>query len=119
MTHVCSWLLRKIFEMQFNKRYSKARDAALISKVKVKTIVAKQGNKNVTEYANQLKCLWQELKYYIVIKITCPEDAAIVKDFIEQDRVYHFLIGLNPKFDQVRIQILAGGKFRVLMRRWH
>ena len=68
--------------------YSKARDAAQVYEVKVKT---------VTEYANQLKSLWQELDHYRVIKTKCPEDAAILKDFIEQDRVYDFLVGLNPE----------------------
>ena len=38
--------------------YSKARDATQVYEVKVKTIVAKQGSKTVTEYANQLKTLW-------------------------------------------------------------
>ena len=47
-----------------------------------------------------------------MIKTRCLEDAAILKDFIEQDRVYDFLVGLNPEFDQVRIQIL--GKQEVL-----
>lgn len=37
--------------------YSKAKDAAQIYEVKVKTVAAKQGNKSVTEYANQLKSL--------------------------------------------------------------
>ncbi|RVX08315.1 Retrovirus-related Pol polyprotein from transposon RE1 [Vitis vinifera] len=60
--------------------YSKARDAAQVYEVEVKTIAAKQGSKT---------------------------DAAILKDFIEQDRVYDFLVGLNPEFDQVRIQILG------------
>ena len=36
---------------------SKARDAAQVYEVKVKTIVAKQGSKIVTEYANPLKTL--------------------------------------------------------------
>ncbi|RVW76008.1 Retrovirus-related Pol polyprotein from transposon RE1 [Vitis vinifera] len=87
--------------------YSKARDAAQVYEVKVKTVATKQGDKTVTEYANQLKSLWQELDHYRVIKTKCPEDAAILKDFIEQDRVYDFLVGLNPEFDQVRIQILG------------
>ena len=87
--------------------YSKARDAAQVYEVKVKTIATKQGSKTVTEYANQLKALWQELGHYRVIKIKCPEDAVVLKDFIEQDRVYDFLVGLNPEFDQVRIQILG------------
>ncbi|KAL6324190.1 hypothetical protein AAG906_006462 [Vitis piasezkii] len=66
-----------------------------------------QGSKTVTEYANQLKALWQELDHYKVIKTKCPDDAVVLKDFIQQDRVYDFLVGLNPKFDQVRIQILG------------
>jgi hypothetical protein len=75
--------------------------------VKVKTIAAKQGSKSVTEYANILKSLRQELNHYRVIENKCPENAAVLKDFIEQDRVYDFLVGLNSKFDQVRIQILG------------
>ena len=87
--------------------YSKDRDVAQVYEVKVKTIATKQGSKTVTDYANQLKTLWQELDHYRVIKIKCLEDAAVLNDFIEQDRVYDFLVGLNPKFDQVRIQILG------------
>ena len=34
--------------------YSQAKDAAQVYDVKVKTVAAKQGNKTVTEYANQL-----------------------------------------------------------------
>ncbi|RVW76877.1 hypothetical protein CK203_043078 [Vitis vinifera] len=93
-THVCSWPHLRIFGMQ-SKNVFKARDAAQVYEVKVKTIAAKQGSKTVTEYANQLKTLWQELDHYRVIKTKCPEDAAILKDFIEQDRVYDFLVGLN------------------------
>ena len=87
--------------------YSKARDAVQVYEVKVKMISVKQGSKTVTEYANQLKSLWQELDHYRVIKTKCPEDAAVLKDFIEQDRVYDFLVGLNPEFNQVRIQSLG------------
>ena len=67
---------------------------------------AKQGNKSVTEYANQLKSLWMELDHYRVIKARCLEDSTILKEYIEQDRVYDFLVGLNSEYDQVRIQIL-------------
>ncbi|KAJ1440353.1 Serine/threonine-protein kinase, active site [Sesbania bispinosa] len=90
--------------------YSKAKDAAQVYEVKVKTLVAKQGNKTVTEYANQLKSLWMELDHYRVIKAKCTEDSALLKEYIEQDRVYDFLVGLNPEFDQVRIQILGKQK---------
>ena len=99
--------------------YSKARDTAQVYEVKVKTIAAKQGSKTVTEYANQLKALWQELDHYKVIKTKCPEDATVLKDFIEQDIVYDFLVGLNLKFDQVRSRFLVSRRFYALMRWWH
>ena len=87
--------------------YSKARDAAQVYEIKVKTSAMKQGNKTVTEYANSLQTLWQELDHYRCITTRCPEDAAILKSFIEKDRVYDFLAGLNNEFDQVRVQILS------------
>ena len=45
-----------------------------------------------------------------MIKTKCPEDAIVLKDFIEQDRVYDFRVGLNQEFDQVRIYILGKQK---------
>lgn len=80
--------------------------------IKIKIGAAKQGSKTVTEYANMLKNLWQELDHYQCIKTKCPDDAVILKNYIEKDRVYDFLAGLNDEFDQARIQIL--GKEEVL-----
>ncbi|KAG7991978.1 hypothetical protein I3843_02G104900, partial [Carya illinoinensis] len=65
------------------------------------------GNKTITEYANLLKNLWQELDHYRCIETKCAPDAAILKCFIEKDRVHDFLAGLNAEFDQVRVQILG------------
>ena len=48
-----------------------------------------------------LKNLWQ----YGCIKTKCPENVAILKNYIEEDWVYDFLVGLNTEFDQVRVQI--------------
>jgi len=100
---------KKIWEA-VEQTYSKAKDAAQIYDVKVKTVAAKQGNKSITEYANQIKPLWMELDHYRVIKANCSEDSAILKEYIGQDRVYDFLVGLNPEYDQVRIQILGKEK---------
>ncbi|RVW21854.1 hypothetical protein CK203_109658 [Vitis vinifera] len=65
--------------------------------IKVKTEAAKQGNKTVTEYANMLKNLWQKLDHNRCIETKCPKDVAILKNYIENDRVYDFLVGLNKK----------------------
>ena len=87
--------------------YSKARDAAQVYEIKIKTAATKQGSKTVTEYANILQNLWQELDYYRCIETKCAEDAANLKNFIEKDRIYEFLAGLNVEFDAVRVQILG------------
>jgi len=42
-----------------------------------------------------------------VIKAKCSEDTATLKEYIEQDRVYDFLVGLKPEYDQVRVQIFG------------
>lgn len=71
---------------RLSDRQSKARYASQVYEVKVKTLGAKQGNKTIREYANQLKALCQELDHHRVIKIKCYEDAAVIKEYIEQDK---------------------------------
>lgn len=58
---------------------------------------------------NSSHCEWS-WSIYRVIKAKCSEDSAILKEYIEQDRVYDFLDGLNPEFDQVRVQIWEKGE---------
>ena len=57
--------------------------------------------------ANMLKNLWQELDHHPCIETKCLEDVAILKNYIEIDWVYDFLVGLNAEFDQVKVQILS------------
>ncbi|BAT73096.1 hypothetical protein VIGAN_01055500, partial [Vigna angularis var. angularis] len=90
-----------------NRTYSKANDAAQVYEIKIKTAATKQGSKGITEYATMLQNLWQEFDHYRVFEMKCAEDAILLKNFIEKDRVYDFLAGLNPEFDQVRVQILG------------
>lgn len=58
-----------------NETYSKAKDAAQVNEVKVKTMAAKQGNRTVTEYANQLEALWMEHKNQVFCKCSKESDA--------------------------------------------
>ena len=90
--------------------YSKVNDAALIYDIKMKTTGAKQGTKTLTEYANFLQNQWRELDYYRTIDLNCSICVVTIKKFIERDRVYDFLTGLNFEFDLVRIQILGRPK---------
>ncbi|XP_071928019.1 uncharacterized protein [Coffea arabica] len=89
------------------RTYSKAGDDALIYQIKTKISATKQGNLSVAQYANLLQNLWQELDQYWCVQMLCSEYAATLKNFIEKNRVYDFLAGLNIEFDQVRVQILG------------
>ena len=57
-----------------------------------------------------LKALWMELDHYMVIKVKCYENLEILREYIDQDGVYDFLVGLNQEYDQVRFQILGKEK---------
>ena len=39
--------------------------------------------------------------------MTCSEDTALLKRFVEKDKIYEFLTRLNIEFDAVRVQILS------------
>ncbi|KAI9196243.1 hypothetical protein LWI28_022206 [Acer negundo] len=54
-----------------------------------------------------LKGKGKELDHYRCIAMKCSDDAATLKNVMEQDQVYDFLAGLNVYFDQVRVQILG------------
>ncbi|KAK0587035.1 hypothetical protein LWI29_016362 [Acer saccharum] len=89
------------------KTYSKVRDAAQIYEIKMKISATKQGGHSVTEYAQNLPNLWQELDHYQCMEMKCSDDVALLKCFMEKYRIYTFLAGLNAKFDLVRVQVLG------------
>ena len=39
--------------------------------------------------------------------MTCSEDAALLKRFVEKGKIYEFLASLNIEFDTIRVQILG------------
>jgi hypothetical protein len=69
--------------------------------------MTKQGNMMVIEYYNTMKSFWLELNYYRDFKMQCSDDAVILKNYMERERIFEFLVGLNIEFDQVRVQILG------------
>jgi len=87
--------------------YSKVKDTALIYEIKTKLSITKQGNMMVIEYYNTMKSFWLELDYYQDFKMQCNDDAVILKNYVERERIFEFLAGLNIEFDQIRVQILG------------
>ncbi|KAL5756173.1 hypothetical protein ACOSQ2_020919 [Xanthoceras sorbifolium] len=76
--------------------YSKVKDAAQVYEIRTKAMSTKQGNGSVTDYANAVQSLWQELDHYRCVRISNPADAVVVRKLI-----------LNMEYDQVQIQILG------------
>lgn len=60
------------------------------------------------------------MDHYKVIKAMFFKDSSILREYIEHDRVYDFLVGLNEGYDQVRIQkYWEGKKFQdLMMKSW-
>lgn len=68
-------------------------------------MAAKQGSKTVSEYAHQLKSLWQELGHYRVILLNG------IKSMI-------FLLVQNPSLIKLGSKSSGSRKFRVLIKWW-
>ena len=83
--------------------YTKVHNATQIYEIRTKVAAIKQGIRSIIEYANLLQTLWQELDHYQCLKIKCSEDVALQKRFVEKERTYDFLVGLNMEFDAVRV----------------
>ncbi|RVW48501.1 hypothetical protein CK203_113267 [Vitis vinifera] len=63
------------------------------------------------EYQNLQTWLWNsmqpEINYYKNFKMRYSKDAALLQLFVERERIFYFLAGLNVEFDQVCVPILG------------
>ncbi|RVW30585.1 hypothetical protein CK203_086063 [Vitis vinifera] len=87
--------------------YSKVRDAAQMYELKTRIHNTKQGILSVTEYYNVIKSLWLELDQYQNLRMKCSIDATMHQEFIERERAYDFLAGLNVELDRIQVQIFG------------
>lgn len=79
-------------------------------------MAAKQRNRTVTEYVNQLKSLLQKFDHQRVIKKpNVPRMTLFLRNSPNKTKVYDFLVKLNLGFDQVKIQIRGEKSKRSLM----
>jgi len=83
------------------KTYFKMQDVALMFEIKTRIASTKHASFYVTNYYNTLNALWLELDRYQNLKMKDSKNAQTLKEFIERDRVFEFLAGLNPEFNPV------------------
>jgi len=82
------------------------QDVAMIYESKTKVSSAVQGYLFVTEYYNYSNGLWLEIDHYQDLKMKCAEDEVLL-EFLERERIFRFLAGLNMEYGQVREQVLG------------
>ncbi|KAK5785059.1 hypothetical protein PVK06_039604 [Gossypium arboreum] len=87
--------------------YSDLENASQIFELKIKLWKARQGEKEVTLYYNEMMSLWQELDQCYNDEWECPGDGVKAMKKEENERAYLFLAGLNKKFDEVISRILG------------
>ncbi|KAL0553894.1 hypothetical protein IC582_007798 [Cucumis melo] len=87
--------------------YSKRQNASRLYTLRKQVHNCKQGTLDVTTYFNKLSLLWQEMDLCRETVWDTPNDSTQYAKLEEADRVYDFLAGLNPKFDNVCGHILG------------
>ncbi|GFZ12733.1 hypothetical protein Acr_23g0011180 [Actinidia rufa] len=69
--------------------------------------VSKQRDSSIAAYFHTLRALWLELDNYRTLDMDSPADTLKLKKRIDQEQIIEFLAGLNPEYDQIRVQILG------------
>jgi hypothetical protein len=87
--------------------YFTGNDASQIYELRRKAHETRQQGKSLASYFSALQTIWQELDFLNPYDMESAKDTATLKTRIENERVYDFLAGLDPGFDQIRVQVLA------------
>jgi hypothetical protein len=87
--------------------YFTGNDASQIYELRRKAHETRQQGKSLASYFSALQTIWQELDFLNPYDMESAKDTATLKKRIENERVYDFLVGLDPGFDQIRVQVLA------------
>ena len=83
------------------------QDATIIYELQTKAAAMKQGGMTVTDYYNTLTSIWSEIDHYENMTMILSEDTQTHVAFVERDRIFDFLAGLNLDYDQARVHILG------------
>ncbi|GMY34460.1 hypothetical protein FCV25MIE_29702 [Fagus crenata] len=87
--------------------YFTGNDASQIHELRRKAHETRQQGKSLASYFSAPQTIWQKLDFLNPYDMESAKDTATLKKRIENEQVYDFLAGLNPGFDQIRVQVLA------------
>ncbi|GAV70465.1 hypothetical protein CFOL_v3_13963 [Cephalotus follicularis] len=78
-----------------------------------------QGGLSLAIYYSNLSHLWHQLDAYRTHRPSIPTKLVTFQKNIEKERVYDFLAGLNPYYNQVRVQVLGRDPFPTLEKAYN
>jgi hypothetical protein len=82
------------------------RNGPRVSQLQKKIFVLAQGNNSISAYYTQLKGLWGELLSFRPVSNCSCGGSKVLVEHHHQEYVFHFLMGLNESFANIRGQIL-------------
>ena len=88
------------------RTYYDGSDISQIYELLVQSFRLCQEGRPIGVYYADLKAVWQELDQRRPIKMVCAIDLKTLREEIQLDRVYTFLVGLDDIFDKLRSDIL-------------
>ncbi|GAV66123.1 UBN2_3 domain-containing protein [Cephalotus follicularis] len=96
------------------QQFSQGNNYAQAYKISKQAREMRQGELSLATYYSTRTHLWQQLDTYRTHKPFIPVELVTYQKDTEKERVYEFLAGLNPEFDQIRVQVLGRVPFPTL-----
>ena len=81
--------------------HSKKHNIATLYELVHRASNLRQGDRLVLDYINELTALWAEIDHYMP-----PDPTSVDRQYTLQLRVFKFLMGLNPEYEQLRGQLI-------------
>ena len=82
------------------------RDELQIFDLSSRAATLRQDNDNIEVYYGKLNTIWKEIDRRMPNPMTCPQDITKFNKYIQRQRLYQFLTGINDNLDKERRDIL-------------
>lgn len=85
---------------------SSGRDELQIFDLNARAAALKQNNDTVETYFTKLNTIWKEIDLRMPNPMSCAKDITVFNNFIQRQRLYQFLTGINEDLDKERKDLL-------------
>ncbi|XP_078158061.1 uncharacterized protein LOC144553731 [Carex rostrata] len=86
-------------------------DASLVYDLNKRVAKLKQQGRSVEEYYSKLQTLWREIDFQCPNSMEHTSDIERFNSYVQENRVYTFLDGLDERLDNVRADVLQMNPF--------